>query len=377
MAVATTTARVYVHIGPPKTGTTFLQSVLRRNRSRLADAGVKLPLDGDLSHFLAALDLRGFDFKGYAHPSRPGAWSRLAKAVDVTPGAVTLISNELFAGAQSAEIARLVRDLAPAEVHVIYGARDIARQLPAAWQESVKNRGRRPWASYLDNALRLLDEGDIHRGFWRGQHQPSTLGRWAEHVPPERIHVVTLPQRGAPAHLLWQRFCAAMGIDAQGYDLDVERSNPSLSAEETEVLRLVNKSLPEDVNWPTYQRRVKRLFNQRANRGRSIGTRLTVPLEYQDRLVDHMTQVKKQLVEAGYGVVGSLDDLDPVEASFGPRIELQGPGISQAAAELLAEALMHPGRPALQASELRRRVRVSDLRHRLGPRLRSIMGRWR
>jgi hypothetical protein len=376
--VPTTPARVYVHIGPPKTGTTFLQAVLRRNRSRLADAGVKLPLDGELEHFLAALDLRGFDFKGHAHPSRPGAWPRLAKAVDVTPGAVTVISNELFAGAHSAEIARLVRDLAPAEVHVIYGARDIARQLPAAWQESVKNRGRRPWASYLDNALRLLDEGDIHRGFWRGQHQPSTLGRWAEHVSPERIHVVTLPQRGAPPDLLWQRFCAAMGIDAQGYDLDVERSNPSLSAEETEVLRLVNKALPEDVNWPTYQRRIKRLFNQRANRGRSSGTRLTVPREYQDRLVDHMAQVKKQLIEAGYGVVGSLDDLDPVEASFGPRIELQGPGISQAAAELLAEALMHPGRgPALQGSELRRRLRVSDLRHRLGPRLRSIMGRWR
>jgi hypothetical protein len=366
--VPTTPARVYVHIGPPKTGTTFLQAVLRHNRSKLAAAGVNLPLDDDLRHFLAALDLRGIDFKGHANPSRPGAWSRLAKAVDVTPGAVTVISNELFAGAESAEIARLVRDLAPAEVHIIYGARDIARQLPAAWQESVKNRGRRAWASYLDTAVRLLDEGDIHRGFWRGQHQPSTLGRWAEHVPPERIHVVTLPQRGAPPDLLWQRFCAAMGIDAQGYDLDVERSNPSLSAEETEVLRLVNKALPEDVNWPTYRRRVKRLFNHRANAGRSSGTRLTVPREYQDRLVDHMAQVQKQLTEAGYVVVGSLDDLDPVEASFGPRVELQGSAINQAAAELLAEALLHPGRQA------RRRSRVRRL---LGPGLRSITGRWR
>ena len=53
-----------------------------------------------------------------------------------------IISHEILAPAPPEKIARLVRDLAGSELHVVYSARDLARQAPAGWQESIK-QGRR------------------------------------------------------------------------------------------------------------------------------------------------------------------------------------------------------------------------------------------
>ena len=50
---------MFLHIGEPKTGTTFLQQVMWRNRSELAAQGVVLPGHHPQDHFRASQDLRG------------------------------------------------------------------------------------------------------------------------------------------------------------------------------------------------------------------------------------------------------------------------------------------------------------------------------
>ena len=42
--------RVYLHIGAPKTGTTYLQEVLFTNRARLAEHGVLYPGESRTAH---------------------------------------------------------------------------------------------------------------------------------------------------------------------------------------------------------------------------------------------------------------------------------------------------------------------------------------
>ena len=49
--------------------------------------------------------------------------------------------------------------------------------------------------------------------FWRVQSLPDVLSRWSKGLPPENVHLVTVPQAGAPRDLLWQRYCQAFGID--------------------------------------------------------------------------------------------------------------------------------------------------------------------
>jgi hypothetical protein len=71
-------ARAFLHIGAPKTGTTYLQSVMRRNRKALAAAGVLYPGKRN-AHFLASMDLRDSGFAGYRDPAARGAWQSVVR----------------------------------------------------------------------------------------------------------------------------------------------------------------------------------------------------------------------------------------------------------------------------------------------------------
>src|SRR4029077_10657748 len=71
--------RVFVHIGLPKTGTTFLQASLDDNRTALEKAGRLYPSLQD-GMFLAALDVRGtYDGWGRRASETRGAWERLCQ----------------------------------------------------------------------------------------------------------------------------------------------------------------------------------------------------------------------------------------------------------------------------------------------------------
>jgi hypothetical protein len=173
----------------------------------------------------------------------------------------------------------------------------------------------------------------------------ATLDRWS--AIADHVHVVTLPQAGAPADTLWLRFAAALELDPDGFDLDVARSNASLSARDAELLRRLNKRLPEDLRWPEYDRLVKRRFNRAANRG-GEGMRIRVPIALAEQVRARAAATRDALASAGYDVIGDLDDLMPLDTSFddrGPqRIDIDDDEVEELAAEVLAAA----GRPRMR-----------------------------
>ena len=75
--------RVYLHIGAPKTGTSYVQVRLRLNRRTLAANDVHYPL-GPLglpsSHFKPALEVIRRDWGG-ALADAEGSWARLMRRV--------------------------------------------------------------------------------------------------------------------------------------------------------------------------------------------------------------------------------------------------------------------------------------------------------
>lgn len=314
MAVPHSQPVVHLHIGPPKTGTTFIQDVLWRNRDELARQGVLFPGSARPDHFYAALDLRGMRFGGHDNPDVPGAWRRLVDAVFADGVERAVLSHEIFGGADEEQLGRVAADLAGAELHVVYGARDLARQLPAVWQESLKNRRTRTFDAFLTAATRPRS-GPAKAGFWRGQDTLATLERWTAVVGADHIHVVTLPQAGAAPDTLWRRFAQAVGVDPAPFDLGVARPNSSLGLREAELLRRANERLQDDLPWPVYDRLVKRRFNRVGDAG-AAGPRVQVPVEHRDLLARHAEATKAGLAAAGYDIIGDLADLDPVEASF-------------------------------------------------------------
>ena len=58
MAAATHSRRLYLHVGCPKTGTTYLQDTFWESRKALATAGLHLPLRSVKDHFYVSLAVR-------------------------------------------------------------------------------------------------------------------------------------------------------------------------------------------------------------------------------------------------------------------------------------------------------------------------------
>ena len=304
--------RVYLHIGEPKTGTTFLQDALWKNRARLASQGVLLPGYNPYDHFRASRDLRGAP-RPASDPADPwaGEWDVLAaEALHARERAV--ISNELLSASSPQQADRAVRSLLQAEVHVVATVRDFAALLPAEWQESVKVRGTTAWEPWLDEvvAAEHVEHRRRHSWFWRVHDTLANLDMWSRHIPPEQVHVVTVP-RGNSADSLWARFASVAGIDPAGFDLTQSRRNSSLGLAETEFLRRLNQTLPEDLPDWFYTREIKKLLAHDVLRNRPALSRPVLPASTLAWAEKQAESLITGLREAGYHVVGDLAELRP------------------------------------------------------------------
>src|SRR5512146_3519723 len=124
---------VYLHVGAPKTGTTYLQDRLALNKAELAKHRVHYPLQLHASQFRPALDLLEMPWGGL-QVDVDGEWDGLMNRVRRLNGTV-IVSHEILAAARTNQVKRAMAGLKGAEVHLVYSARDLARQIPAEWQE--------------------------------------------------------------------------------------------------------------------------------------------------------------------------------------------------------------------------------------------------
>jgi hypothetical protein len=315
-------AKVFLHIGEPKTGTTFIQQVMWGSRAELAAQGVVLPGHHPQDHFRASQDLRGIE-KLPTDPagSWTGEWEILASQAQ-QPGKTAVISHELFSAADAAQAGRAVRSLQPAEVHIVLTVRDIATLLPAEWQETVKHRNTRSWEDWLGDVIdrESVDADRRQWWFWRVHDTMAILRLWAEHVPPDRIHVITTAPRGSASGLLWERFATVLGIDPGSADLSRARPNASLGMAETEFLRRLNEALPDRDEIPDwfYMWNVKETVAHRALPGRGDGARLVLPADRDAWAKEQSETLIAALRTCGYDVVGDLEDLCPPQVTEPP-----------------------------------------------------------
>src|SRR4051812_10599398 len=103
--------KAYLHIGLHKTGTTYLQNLLRANRDELRAQGVEYLADGEISQRSATKDLKKASRRGYNDPRIPGAWDRLVAGIAAREAPTALISDEGLGGALPKHVARAVDSL--------------------------------------------------------------------------------------------------------------------------------------------------------------------------------------------------------------------------------------------------------------------------
>ena len=342
--------RLVLHVGVMKSGTSFIQSRLFANKRMLRDErGILVPGMNWLSQVMAARDVLG---------SGEEQWAKMAGKVQAHES-TSVISME-YLGPVRPLVARRVLDTFPSHrVEVVITARDLNRSIAAMWQETVQNGRTWTFADYLAGieAWRPGHRGESlvapesGRTFWRQQNLVRIARTWASVGAP--VSVITVPPPGAPRELLWERFCSVLRTPPDGF-APARMENESVGAASTLVIRRLNELLDEaGLPFPEGTDLRKGLLAKHVLAARK-SSEPAIGLSVAPWVRDHADHLVKALDELGVSLVGSWDDLAPVEV----------PGVDPATIDdsLIAEAAI-AGLAGVLAEQVRaEQVRAEDVR---------------
>lgn len=153
-------ARLFLHVGAHKTGTSFLQAFCHANRDRLEKAGLHYPNIGpnEAHHALAGAWIPTPDIpEGYfGRDGIEGLWKRLLSEL-VTRDDTVLLSAETFTRQFPAavDMAGLAARLGGfEEVRVIYVMRRQVEMVQSLWLQIAKTRPAPNLRAYVERAIR-------------------------------------------------------------------------------------------------------------------------------------------------------------------------------------------------------------------------------
>ncbi len=183
-------ARVFIHIGSPKTGTSAIQNFLHRNRAELRRGGTLYPAD---PYYKAAQHTLGA-------VSHPGRTKRLAESREVAfdravatifeeieeakPDRIILSTEYLWGKLPDARLAELIDAFGDFRVTVVVYLRrqdDLAQSLYLQSLKSGNAEAFEPW-------LRRAEAGDK-----AGFHYDRVLAQWAAVVAEIAVRAYDLP----------------------------------------------------------------------------------------------------------------------------------------------------------------------------------------
>lgn len=365
------TERLYLHVASPKAGSSYLQAVLRANEAALNEAGVLVVGTSWLELVHAAMVVREDRRLERAGDHARGAWQRCVAQVREWPGHSAIWSYELLAGAEREQVRRALADLEGIEVHLVVTARDPGRSLPSAWQERTKYAQSDPLEGWLP---RGEAGGPRVEWGWRTMDPVLVTGRWAADLPPEQVHIVTVPRSGAPTDELWRRFADACGLELP-LELDVPRANESLSASGAELLRRVNQALdgrirlPGEISHWVRDALANDVLVPLGEGGLGItDDQFAAAVERADRIVD-------QLGRRGFRVHGDLEELRATRPLGRLPGEVADDELLELAVRTIAELLVTQRDRAVAERERRAAVPPPPPPEPLGRRVRRRLGR--
>ena len=333
---------LYIHIGLPKSGTTYLQDALWGSRRALGKQGALFPGSAPDSQRQGAWDLLGRRLQGVDQPQVPGSWQRLVESGQRWQGDKVVLSEEFLVHARPRHIKRIQRDFAPAKMHVVVTVRDLERTIRSMWQQELA-MGRTWTLPEFVAAVRDPEAGPATAGvrFWLRFDLGRILGMWESVVPAEQISVVVVPPPGAPAGLLAARFTEAIGLEPRTLTLPAQPVNASVGRTEAEVLRRLNVALGGRLTDRQYAFLMEHVI--RPELRLSNGSPIRIPDEDLKWARERAYELADVLSEGSYRVLGDPADLippasDPVEP--GPE-HVADAEIAEAALTALSATMEH------------------------------------
>ena len=343
-------ARVHLHVGLQKSGTTYLQHAWAGRLDELAAAGRRYPGDpssrgefpnpqmafyGLVPEEFGWLAERGSDYSG--------SWGWLQDEV-AHASTQLLLSAEALSTVRREGAARVVHALGD-EVEVLVTARRLDELLASSWQQSVRNGRGTGFQEYLeatrDHRAQLLADpaDDVPNLFWRSFSVGSLVRRWSGLPGVARVTVVV--NSGRPAERLWHRMLEAIDLAPDAIapvEVADGQANEGLRWAEADILAALNRAL-SGPGWDQRQATAVRQavirngFGDRPSRGPSV----TLPPHWQDEVAEWAKEEVREVEASGARVVGPLSDLlgSPEPAEPDTVVDITTEEYSRAAAALL------------------------------------------
>jgi hypothetical protein len=217
-------ARVFIHVGGHKTGTSYLQAMFDQNRDLLAQHGIYYPHIGpnNAHHALAAhwINIGDIPDSFYGEAGAMGLWTALTKRYADAPGTLFL-SAENFTRIRPeridmAELAGLLS--AFEDVRVVYTMRRQTDTVQSLWMQIAKTRRAAVLRGYVETALEHRRGGGIPIDY------SSVYTHLREGFTPEQIYLIDYSaMKRAPGGIVGT-FLRLLGSDLEASDLTLLRS---------------------------------------------------------------------------------------------------------------------------------------------------------
>ena len=295
-----------LHIGPPKTGTTSLQSALGQSREALLEHGVYYAG----SHWTAPNAALGLS--PHVRSRFMGGWNTLVATIASCDADRVVISSEVLAHADGDAADGILDAFGRDRTHVVMTMRPLADMLSSSWWQYVQAGAVMPYEEWLQKVLREDLSGQTTTpSFWRRSRIDVIAQRWAERVGPENVTLIALARQ--PRDFLIRTFEELTGLPVGLLDSDGTRSNTTLPFPVLELTREFNsvaKSEGRSKDRALHLNRMTALNVLKRHRDvLSDDTRIETPAWAADVASEIAAQMNDRIRALGINVVGDLDEL--------------------------------------------------------------------
>ncbi len=236
-----------VHIGFDKTGTTSLQGAFHRDRDRLRSLGVIYP-GAERYHKSAGVAVTEARGNTGDRPVTMADWEELVGEVAAAPPVPRVfISSEWLCRADDKQAQRVVGELGGQAVRIVATLRPLAKILPSAWQQYVKDGFTGDYEPWLRGMLLEAPYQQPTPWFWIRHSHDRVLGRWAKLVGAENVTAIVVSE--SDRELMFRQFEQLLGLAPRTLLPEPEsKQNSSLTWPEAQMLRRVNQAF-RDNGW--------------------------------------------------------------------------------------------------------------------------------
>ena len=231
-------AKTIVHVGQMKSGTTYVQEILSKNRGKLLEQKIVYPMRW-LNQQPAVYGICGSSIP-WVKDKKP----YLAKAENLrdeisnakSKGYDVLLSAEALSSCGKKGIEEFLSFIGGAD-KAIFSVRSLHKTLPSAWQQTLKTGN---FKSILEFYQQMEDTWPAKRGRWRTYAYGASAQRWSEFLSTEAYVV---PNKIVDVNEPWNLFCQASGIKTkEGFVYPEKEENMSFSRQSSYVIRALSKA---------------------------------------------------------------------------------------------------------------------------------------